>query len=374
MSANDYSYFDEAYFQDGKKRGTAYSNYAKGSRESKTFREIAYAIKEVFQPRRVLDVGCATGAIVRWLNEIGCEAHGVDVSKWAVHNAQHRNVRLSSADALPFDDGFFDLVISCHSMEHLPAAVFERSLAEINRVTSTFHFHLLPMIGTPPYDGEPDEVRQQLRKDPTHQQLRSKEDWLQCFRNLGCVPVEACILLKNENIPPELSIGQFMLKKSKSIDESPVLERALARNQRIFLDLQRFITALPAGRLGISAAATLTFKERTWKDVEKKLEPPDGLDLRNKNLQLVVIVEGNSGNLRFAAGQDTKTQQYAHVGEFLFNVKPGCNVYNFSVDQLRTLRGAPDYGRINHLAIGGENENSEMLFYLADELGAPVLA
>src|SRR5436309_3465998 len=98
MSSQGYDYFDERYFQDGSKRGTAYVNYREGARDSKTFQELAIAIREVFQSRRVLDVGCATGAIVRRLNDLGCEAHGIDVSKWAVQNAEHQNVRLASAD------------------------------------------------------------------------------------------------------------------------------------------------------------------------------------------------------------------------------------------------------------------------------------
>lgn len=374
MSTNAYNYFDELYFQDGKQRGTAYLDYRKGARESKTFREIAYAIKEVFQPTRVLDVGCATGTIVRWLNELGCEAHGIDVSEWAVDKAEHPNVKLSPADNLKFPDGFFDLVISCHSLEHLPDNVFERSLAEINRVASAFHFHLLPMVGTPPYDGDPSEVRQQLRKDPTHQQLHSKGFWIDRFSSLGCVPIETCLLIKNETSTSELSIGQFLLKKSEAIDESMILKRARVRNQRVFRDVQLVANSQPVGSLGVSAAGTLVFKDRIWKDVERRLESPDVLNLVGKNLQLVLIVQGNSCNLRFAAGQDTPSQQYAHVGEFHLTAKPGCNSYSFSVDQLRVLRGEPNYAAINHLGLGGENENSELIFYLADEHGAPLLA
>jgi SAM-dependent methyltransferase len=373
MHVNEYTYFDEAYFQDGKQRGTAYSNYAQGSRDSKTFQEIAKAIMEVFRPRRVLDVGCATGAIVRWLNELGCEAHGVDVSDWAVRNAQHPNVQRSSADSLPFADGFFDLVISCHAMEHLPDPVFDRSLVEISRVTSAFHFHLLPMVGTSPYDGEPAEVRRQLKKDPTHQQLHSKEYWIQRFQQLGCVSIETCILFKNENVPPELSAGQFLLKKSASTDDSAILGRSRQRNQQIFLEVQRIASAQRAGRLGIAAAGTLTFQERAWKDLDRKLHPSDRLDLSNKLLQLVVIVRGNPGSLRLAVGQDAPDQAFSDVGEFVFPVKTGCNAYSFSTDHLRTLRGTPDYTAVSHLALGGENENCKMLFYLADQHGTSLL-
>jgi len=372
MIANDYSYFDEIYFQDGKQRGTDYSDYKNGARDSKTFRELAYAIRDVFKPRRVLDVGCATGGIVRWLNEIGCEAHGVDVSEWAVKNAQHPNVRLSSADNLPFDNDFFDLVISCHSLEHLQDQLFDQSLREINRVASAFQFHMLPMIGTPPYDGDPCEVRLQLQKDPTHHQLHSKDFWIQRFRSLGCVPIDTCILLKNDNTPPELSVGQFLLKKSPLIDESKVLGSSFSRNQRVFHQVQLIANAQYAAVS--EAPRRLAFRERAWKDIEKFLGSSDTLNLQGKRLQLVVIVTGNPGTLRFAAGQDTPAQEYASVGEFFVTAQPGCNVYTFSVDQMRTLRGAPNYGEINHLGFGGENENCEIVFYLADNFGKSLLA
>src|SRR6516225_1630257 len=145
MSAKADNYFDEAYFQDGEKRGTAYVNYKETARNSPTYREIALAVKDVFQPKRTLEVGCATGAIVRNLNEIDCEAYGIDVSEWAVRNAEHRNVKLASADSLPFPDKYFDLVISCHTIEHLPDAVFERAMQEMTRVGSAFQFHMLPI-------------------------------------------------------------------------------------------------------------------------------------------------------------------------------------------------------------------------------------
>ena len=73
------AYFDEAYFERGWERGTAYTDYRRAADNSKTFVEIAEAIAFIFKPRRVLEVGCATGATVRHLNAIGVEAHGIDV-------------------------------------------------------------------------------------------------------------------------------------------------------------------------------------------------------------------------------------------------------------------------------------------------------
>jgi SAM-dependent methyltransferase len=369
----DYSYFDESYYQDGSKRGTAYVNYREDARNSQTFRELASAIQEVFQPRRVLDVGCATGTTVRLLNEMGCEAYGVDVSEWAVRNAEHSNVRLASADQLPFPDDFFDLVFSCHAMEHIPDAVCQGSLSEISRVNSAFQFHLLPMIGVPPYDGEPEATRQMLRKDPTHQQLHSKAWWTGQFESRGYTQVDTSILIENENSNAELSIGQFLLKKDGSVDSSVVSRRAAARDQRVFRRVQLTRMAQAKAFLYPEAVGGLSYTNSLWKDVERQQGESQTLDLTGHTLHLVIIVEGNACNLRFAAGQDVDGELYAHVGEFQVSVKSGCNVFSFSTEQLRTLRGTPDYAKINHLALGGENHDARITFYFATESGEPIL-
>ncbi len=372
--SESYSYFDESYFQDGSKRGTAYANYRETARDSKIFREIAQAAFDVFQPKRVLDVGCATGAIVRRLNELGCEAHGIDVSEWAVANAEHPNVRLASADNLPYPDGYFDLVMSCHSMEHLPDSVLDRSLKEITRVCSKFMFHMLPMVGTPPYTGDPETVREQLRKDPTHQQLHSKEWWIRSFEDLGCVQVPAPILFKNESANAELSTGQFLLKKNASVNDFPAAWRATSRSQTIFRDIQLACVKQAQTNAPPESSARLSYSDAVWKDVENQLGDGETISLIGRTLDLIMIVRGEECRLRFVAGSDSPVQPYADAGELHFVAKPGCNTFAFSVDQLNTLRGSPDYSKINHLAVGGENKNSDVLFYLADQSGASLLS
>jgi SAM-dependent methyltransferase len=369
---SSYGYFDEAYFQTGAQKGTAYSNYKEGARDSPTFREIAAAIIEVFQPRRVLDVGCATGTIVRHLNNSGCEAHGIDVSEWAVRNAEHPNVKLAPADKLPYPNKFFDLVISCHALEHLPDAVVDPSIKEIKRVSSGFVFNMLPMIGTAPYTGNPEEVRSQLRKDPTHQQLQSIDWWIQRFECHGFVQVPMSILFANDTSNVELSTGQFVLKSAATLNDAEQQLRSSYRNQLTFRSL--LVRQKRQNTLSTSnSAGSLTYTGRIWKDVERTVDHPDGLNLSGKLLCLVVIIEGSACNLRFAAGRDTSSQPYADVGEIHFSAKPGCNVFTFSCDQMNTLRGTPDYSRVNHLAVGGENQASTISVYCWDEFGNSLL-
>jgi len=70
---------------------------------------------------RILDVGCGTGANLLMLSEFG-DAEGVDVSEDALafcHERGLNQVKLGAAEALPYDDGTFDLVTALDVVEHM---------------------------------------------------------------------------------------------------------------------------------------------------------------------------------------------------------------------------------------------------------------
>lgn len=73
-------------------------------------------------PARLLDAGCGTGRNLVELGRLGV-AEGVDPSEVAVEYCRRRGlegVRVGSLDALPFDDGRFDLLLATDVLEHLP--------------------------------------------------------------------------------------------------------------------------------------------------------------------------------------------------------------------------------------------------------------
>ena len=74
------------------------------------------------RPPRLLDVGCGSGDKLRYIRRRSSwDTYGVDSSPLAVENARARgagDVRLTTGDRLPFEDGFFDAVLSWHSLEH----------------------------------------------------------------------------------------------------------------------------------------------------------------------------------------------------------------------------------------------------------------
>ena len=102
---------------------------------------IAESFRDYYQLKsgdRVLDVGCAKGFLLHDLKQVipGIQTYGLDISHYALTHAMP-NLRLlrGSADALPFVDRSFDLVISINTIHNLDLARCKQALREIERVS-----------------------------------------------------------------------------------------------------------------------------------------------------------------------------------------------------------------------------------------------
>lgn len=95
---------------------------------------------ESFAGRKVLDVGCGNGYVVSRYAAAGAIASGVDVTETAVQLTQRRlelmgleaDIRVASAEDLPFEDATFDCVSSMGVVHHTPDT--PRAISEIHRV------------------------------------------------------------------------------------------------------------------------------------------------------------------------------------------------------------------------------------------------
>ncbi len=94
----------------------------------------AFAVAEVAEGMRLLDVGCGRGEIIRHCMRLGVEAYGIDYAQVAARMTteviahEHRSsgdkshsasVYLADAKYLPFPDSFFDRVLLFDVVEHL---------------------------------------------------------------------------------------------------------------------------------------------------------------------------------------------------------------------------------------------------------------
>gem|GEM_PF-1936628 len=372
MNYDSYSYFDEDYFQRGELKGTVYRNYLEASKSSPVYREIAQAIIEVFRPRRVLEVGCATGIVVKYLNDNGVEAYGIDVSSWAVKNAEHRNVILCPADCLPFADKYFDLVFSCHSLEHIPDPALDSSIKEMTRVCSCFQFHTLPMVGVKPYVGETKAVINGLRKDPTHYQLHDYEWWVSKFMEYGNEELKTFIAFKYDNETYELTNGQIILKKKGVVDCSTVLKRIIDWNRNSYEQRAGYVGSISFKGFSLSARKILHFTKRSWQDLDLRFE--QGYDIKDKQINVLIIAEGGPCTLRLAFCRENGSDKFGNVREQIFNVRPGVNWYRFEGSAFNLLRGNRDLTQFNRMLLGGEcSENTRLEVFVFDNFGKSLL-
>lgn len=81
---------------------------------------------------RVLEVGCGQGHLIKALAKRGIDIVGIDANARAAEVANDDRVRHMRAESLDFDDETFDIVLSVHSIEHIPP--LEEALAEMVRV------------------------------------------------------------------------------------------------------------------------------------------------------------------------------------------------------------------------------------------------
>ena len=95
-----------------------------------------YALPE---KAKILDIGCGKGFFLYdfKLYKPNTSIYGIDISKYALQNAKEEikeNLVLGNANDLPWDDNYFDLVVSINTLHNLYSFDLEKALKEMERV------------------------------------------------------------------------------------------------------------------------------------------------------------------------------------------------------------------------------------------------
>jgi ubiquinone/menaquinone biosynthesis C-methylase UbiE len=139
-------------------------------------------VQELVDPKpgdRVLDLGCATGAMAHFLSTLGARTVGADSSAIGIKKARmlFPEIRFEIADAahLPFEDRSFDKVLAADLTEHLDQPTLEGMFSECYRI-------LVPGGTLSIHTPNPRHIIERLKakevlvsQNPTHIGLRTRE-------------------------------------------------------------------------------------------------------------------------------------------------------------------------------------------------------
>lgn len=176
----DADYFDRDYYA-GHKSGLRF--FKRESWYGKLWRRMvnwyrAFVIKQLYKPKKVLDVGCGRGYLVHALRNMGIEAYGVDISEHAVelsHEDVKPHLRRADIMRLPYADNEFDVVVTFGVLEHVEQGKIKRAINETVRVARKRIQHTLHTTDN--------SIRKLLyRKDPAHVSLFSAAYWKKVFQ------------------------------------------------------------------------------------------------------------------------------------------------------------------------------------------------
>jgi SAM-dependent methyltransferase len=138
---------------------------------------------------RILDLGCAAGALTHYFSEFGAAVVGVDSEARAIAKAQSLfpELEFTQADvaALPFDEHSFDKAVAGDLVEHLDDPTFRAMLGEVRRV-------LTPGGSLSVYTPNPLHVIERLKardlilaQNPTHIGLRTAAELTKILQDCG---------------------------------------------------------------------------------------------------------------------------------------------------------------------------------------------
>jgi len=176
-------HYDSDYFTgDWRAEGNNYSLETRRQIEARN----PQLIKQTFEPKKVLDLGCGPGALMHLLWEIGVDVDGIDFAESSRQLATPEvrdRITVGSIMEPIKPDHSYDLVVCREVMEHLTVFQVRRTVANIVRMTSRFIYVTTRFHPSP--EGLLDFTTQ-FDVDPTHITLLNKDFLRLLFVLEGC--------------------------------------------------------------------------------------------------------------------------------------------------------------------------------------------
>ena len=137
--------------------------------------------------QKYLDVACGLGRLLEVGNTYDLEVHGVDISENAIaqvkKNLPFAHAKTGNAEALPFEDGSFDLVTCIGSLERF--LNLEKALNEQLRIGKPSAKYCYMVRNSDTLDWKYLKKGMSMKNDAGHQGAKSLEEWSNIFEQAG---------------------------------------------------------------------------------------------------------------------------------------------------------------------------------------------
>jgi len=90
--------------------------------------------------KKALEIGIGNAFVCKYLKERGIKITTLDIDK------KLKPDKVGSVLAIPFEDNFFDVVLCCEVLEHLPYENFHKALLELYRISQKYVILSLPDV------------------------------------------------------------------------------------------------------------------------------------------------------------------------------------------------------------------------------------
>jgi ubiquinone/menaquinone biosynthesis C-methylase UbiE len=172
--------FDKEFFDGEREFG-----YGGFSYNSKYWSEVVKDFSNYYNLNdgsKILDVGCAKGFMLYDFHKLNSnfDLHGIDISKYAIDNSVSEiknKLLVANATKLPYEDNFFDLVISINTIHNLEKVECATALKEISRVSKKNAF-----LTVDAYRND-DEKKRMDAWNLTAKTIMSVDDWIKFFEH-----------------------------------------------------------------------------------------------------------------------------------------------------------------------------------------------
>lgn len=242
------------------------SEYTKGF-----LTQIAQKIADDLHPRTVLDAGCAMGHLVAALRDLGVEAYGVDISKYAISKVREDIRPFCKVGSLtePLPSGLpdrYDLVVTVEVLEHLYEEDGRQAIRNLCQLTDKVLF-----------TSTPDDFT-----EPTHVNVQQREYWCRAFFENGFMDdinyrptyltAHALLFRRSANIERQIEDYERNIRISECVHQQET-----AHWSKAVEDKERHIQNITAQHAAENAAWAgrqneWAEKENEWRQEKQRLE------------------------------------------------------------------------------------------------------